>query len=173
VTAGGVTSWHDLALHIISRYASPGDALHIAKVYLLKWHSEGDLPYANIVRRLPHGDSVVRRCEDWLREHFRDANAVARVTELSAIPERTLKRRFKAATGSSLIEYLQNLRVEDAKRLLESTDLPVEDISEQTGYSDASFFRRLFKRLTGLTPSKYRQMFQPITRLNTETSAYR
>jgi len=152
VTAGGVTSWHDLALHIISRYASPGEALRIAKVYLLKWHSEGDLPYANIVRRLPHGDSIVRRCEDWLRDNF------------SAIPERTLKRRFKAATGSSLIEYLQNLRVEEAKQLLESTDLPMEDISEQTGYSDTSFFRRLFKRLTGLTPSKYRQMFQPILR---------
>ena len=166
VTAGGVTSWHDLALHVISRYASPGDALHIAKVYLLKWHSEGDLPYANIVRRLPHTDSIVRRCEDWLRDHFRDANALARVTELSSIPERTLKRRFKAATGSSLIEYLQSLRVEEAKRLLEGTDLPVEDISEQTGYSDTSFFRRLFKRLTGLTPSKYRQMFQPMTRLD-------
>ena len=162
VTAGGVTSWHDLALHIISRYASPGEALRIAKVYLLKWHSEGDLPYANIVQRLPHGDSVARRCEDWLRENFRDANALAHVTELSAIPERTLKRRFKAATGSSLIEYLQNLRVEEAKRLLESTELPIEDISEQTGYSDTSFFRRLFKRLTGLTPSRYRQMFQPI-----------
>lgn len=164
VTAGGVTSWHDLALHIISRYASPGEALRIAKVYLLKWHREGDLPYANIVRRLPHGDSVVRRCEDWMRDNFREANALARATELGAIPERTLKRRFKAATGSSLIEYLQNLRVEEAKRLLESTDLPMEDISEQTGYSDTSFFRRLFKRLTGLTPSKYRQMFQPILR---------
>jgi transcriptional regulator GlxA family with amidase domain len=162
VTAGGVTSWHDLALHIISRHASPGDALHIAKVYLLKWHTEGDLPYANIARRLPHGDSVVRRCEDWLRENFRDSNALVHVTELSNIPERTLKRRFRASTGSSLIEYLQNLRVEEAKRLLESTELPVEDISEQTGYSDTSFFRRLFKRLTGLTPSKYRQMFQPI-----------
>jgi transcriptional regulator GlxA family with amidase domain len=162
VTAGGVTSWHDLALHIISRYASPGEALRIAKVYLLKWHSEGDLPYANLVQRLPHNDSIARRCEDWLREHFRDADAIAQVTELSAIPERTLKRRFKAATGSSLIEYLQNLRVEEAKRLLESTELPMEDIGEQTGYSDTSFFRRLFKRLTGLTPSKYRQMFQPI-----------
>jgi transcriptional regulator GlxA family with amidase domain len=114
------------------------------------------------VRRLPHNDSVARRCEDWLREHFRDSEALSRVTALSAIPERTLKRRFKAATGSSLIEYLQNLRVEEAKRLLEGTELPIEDISEQSGYADTSFFRRLFKRLTGLTPSKYRRMFQPI-----------
>ncbi len=162
VTAGGVTSWHDLALHIIAKHASPGEALHIAKVYLLKWHSEGDLPYANLVRSAPHDDSLVRRCEDWLREHYKDHDAIARVTEFAAIPERTLKRRFKAATGSPLIAYLQNLRVEEAKRLLESTDLPIEDISERAGYSDASFFRRLFKRLTGLTPGHYRRFFQPI-----------
>lgn len=63
---------------------------------------------------------------------------------------------------SSQSGYLQKLRVEEAKRLLESTELPMEDISEQTGYSDTSFFRHLFKRLTGLTPGEYRQMFQPI-----------
>lgn len=162
VTAGGTTSWHDLVLHIIARHASPGEALRIAKVYLLKWHAEGELPYTPLVRPMPHGDSVVRKCEDWLHEHFREIDAIARVTTLAGIPERTLKRRFKAATGSSLIEYLQNLRVEEAKRLLESSDLPVDEISAETGYSDASFFRRLFKRLTGLTPSRYRRMFQPI-----------
>jgi transcriptional regulator GlxA family with amidase domain len=162
VTAGGVTSWHDLAMHIIAKYASPGEALRIAKVYLLKWHNEGDLPYAKLVRRIPHNDSIVRRCEDWLGEHFEDHNAIALATELAAIPERTLKRRFKASTGNTLIEYLQNLRVEEAKRLLENTELAIEEISERTGYSDASFFRRLFKRLTGLTPSHYRRFFQPV-----------
>jgi transcriptional regulator GlxA family with amidase domain len=162
VTAGGTTSWHDLALHIIARHASPGEALRIAKVYLLKWHTEGELPYANLVRPLPHGDSIVRRCEDWMQENFRDPGAIPKVTTLAGIAQRTLKRRFKAATGCSLIEYLQNLRVEEAKTLLETSDLPVDEISYQAGYSDASFFRRLFKRLTGLTPSHYRKMFQPI-----------
>ncbi len=162
VTAGGTTSWHDLALHIISRYASPGEAMRIAKVYLLKWHDEGELPYASLVRNLPHADSVVRRCEDWLKEHFRGVEAVSEVVDIGGIPERSLKRRFRAATGSSLIEYLQNLRIEEAKRLLESGSLPVDEISAEVGYEDASFFRRLFKRLTGLSPSQYRRMFQPV-----------
>lgn len=162
VTAGGTTSWHDLALHIIARHASPGEALRIAKVYLMKWHDEGQLPYANLVRRTPHADSVVRQCENWLAEHFADIDALGRVVEMSGIPERTLKRRFKAATGSTLIGYLQNLRVEQAKDLLETGSMPVEDISAEVGYADASFFRRLFKRLTGLTPSRYRRMFQPM-----------
>jgi transcriptional regulator GlxA family with amidase domain len=159
VTAGGTTSWHDLALHLIARYASAGEAQRIAKVYLLKWHDEGNLPYAPLVRNTPHADSVVRRCEDWLKEHFKEIDAIGRVVALAKLPERTLKRRFKAATGSPLIEYLQNLRIEEAKRLLEMGALPVEEISAEVGYADVSFFRRLFKRLTGLRPNEYRRMF--------------
>jgi transcriptional regulator GlxA family with amidase domain len=169
VTAGGTTSWHDLAIHIISRYGSPGEALRIAKVYLLKWHSEGQLPYAALVRRNPHADSVVRTCEQWLGEHYRETGAIKQIVELASIPERTLKRRFKAATGSTLIEYLQNLRVEEAKHLLESGQLPVDEISVEVSYEDPSFFRRLFKRSTGLTPSQYRRMFQPVFSASDQT----
>jgi len=82
--------------------------------------------------------------------------------EQAKIPERTLKRRFKVATGSTLIEYLQNLRIEDAKHQLETSDKSVESICFEVGYEDVSFFRRLFKRLTGIIPSQYRRMFQPL-----------
>lgn len=162
VTAGGTTSWHDLAIHIISRHGSPGEALRIAKVYLLKWHGEGQLPYAPLVRRTPHADAVVRACETRMAEHFRESTALQDVVDAANIPERTLKRRFKAATGRTLIEHLQNLRIEEAKRLLETGKTPVEAIGIAVGYEDISFFRRLFKRLTGLTPGEYRRMFQPV-----------
>jgi transcriptional regulator GlxA family with amidase domain len=159
VTAGGTTSWHDLVLHVIARHASPGEALRIAKVYLLKWHDEGNLPYAPLNRNVPHADSVVRRCEDWLLAHFREIDAVGKVVTLAGIAERTLKRRFKAATGCTLMDYVQNLRIEEAKRLLEAGRMPVDEIAAASGYADASFFRRLFKRLTGLRPHEYRRMF--------------
>ena len=164
VTAGGTTSWHDLAIHIISRHCSPGEALRIAKVYLLKWHGEGQLPYASLVRAAPHADSIVRTCSNWLTEHFREPNAVSGVEKISGLPGRSLKRRFKAAMGSTLIEHVQNLRVEEAKRLLETAQISVDEISAEVGYEDPAFFRRLFKRLTGLTPSEYRRMFRPIAR---------
>ena len=159
VTAGGTTSWHDLALHIIARHASPEEARRIAKVYLLKWHDEGELPYTPLVRPLPHGDAVVRRTETWLKERFRDDDALGRAVDHAGIPERTLKRRFKAATGLPMIDYLQNLRIEAAKGLLETTRTAVDEISAEVGYDDASFFRRLFKRRVGLTPLAYRRMF--------------
>jgi len=81
---------------------------------------------------------------------------------MSGLPERTLKRRFRNATGTALIDYVQNLRVEAAKRLLETSSEAVEGVSERVGYEDASFFRRLFKRRTGLTPAAYRRLFQSV-----------
>jgi transcriptional regulator GlxA family with amidase domain len=162
VTAGGTSSWHDLALHVIARHASPGEAMRIAKVYLMKWHDEGDLPFAKLVRALPHGDAAVRDCEAWLKSRFREDDLVQRVVARAGLPERTLKRRFKAATGVPLVTYVQNLRIEEAKHRLESEETAIEQIAVDVGYEDTSFFRRLFKRSTGLTPGAYRKLFQPL-----------
>jgi transcriptional regulator GlxA family with amidase domain len=164
ITAGGTTSWHDLAIHIISRHCSPGEALRIAKVYLLKWHGEGQLPYTSLVRRQPHADAIVRRAEALISKDFREPHAVAAVVTACGIPQRSLKRRFTKATGSTLIGYVQNLRIEEAKRLLENEELPSEDIAAIVGYENTAFFRRLFKRCTGLTAGEYRRMFRPISR---------
>lgn len=170
VTAGGTSSWHDLAIHVIARHASPGEALKIAKVYLMKWHAEGQLPYASLVRKVNHADSVARRAEDWLAEKFRAPDPVAGVIAATGVAERTLKRRFKAATGVSIIAYCQNLRIEAAKRQLEETGTPVDEIAADVGYENPAFFRRLFKRLTGMTPAAYRRMFQPLLLANAPAS---
>ncbi|MTI63614.1 helix-turn-helix domain-containing protein [Methylophaga sp.] len=162
VTAGGTTSWHDLAIYIISKHVSPAEAVRIAQVYLLKWHDEGQLPYHSLLRNNRHSDHLVAECEEALKRHYKNSHAIQLTLDQANIPSRTLKRRFKNATGSTLIDYLQNVRIEAAKRLLEQTQLPVDEISIDTGYEDASFFRRLFKRRTGLSPSQYRRMFKPI-----------
>lgn len=159
VTSGGASSWHDLVLHIISRHCSPNEALRIAKAYLLKMHNEGQLPYASFVRHQAHADSVVRHCEDWLETHFRESDAVVSTVSISGIPERSLKRRFKRATGMTLIAYVQNLRIEEAKQMLETSTVPFEEIATEVGYENPAFFRRLFKRTAGLTPGQYRRMF--------------
>jgi len=164
VTAGGSTSWHDLVLHIVSRHVGPEEALRVAQALLLKLHEEGQLPYRPLLKPLPHLDAAVRKSELWLAQHFRERRAVAHAVSQSRLAERTLKRRFKAATGLALIDYLQGLRIEEAKRLLESSMRSADAISTHVGYEDASFFRRIFKRYTGLTPLHYRRMFQPIAK---------
>ncbi len=160
VTAGGSTSWHDLALHIVARHASPAEALRLEKLYLLKRHEDGQLPFTALVRRSLHADRVVKQTEQWLQTHFAEANVLAGALQHAGIPERSLKRRFRTATGTSMLERLQDIRVEAAKALLEQTPQAVDEISLAVGYEDTSFFRRLFRRSTGLTPSQYRRMFR-------------
>ena len=94
--------------------------------------------------------------------HFREPHAVAARGEACGIPERSLKRRFKTATGSTLINYVQNLRIEEAKRLLETDEQGRGRDRSAVGYENPAFFRRLFKRSTGLTPGAYRRMFRPM-----------
>src|SRR5690606_41401989 len=121
--------WDELALHIGARCGSPAEALRIAKVYFLEGQEEGHLPYNPLVRAARHADAKVRECQQLLKVYFREANAIQRVIDQSTIPERTLKRRFKAATGLTFIEYVQNLRIEEAKHLLQTTTRNAEDIS--------------------------------------------
>ena len=113
-------------------------------------------------------DGYNRRAEEWLAVHFREAHAVASVVAACGIPERSLKRRFKAATGATLIEHVQNLRIEEAKRLLENESTGADEIAALVGYDNPAFFRRLFKRTTGLTTTQYRRMFRPIAHAGAE-----
>ncbi|MEM1131067.1 MAG: AraC family transcriptional regulator, partial [Pseudomonadota bacterium] len=107
-------------------------------------------------------DNAVRRAETWLAENYSADDPVSGAVEAVGLPERSLKRRFQNATGSTLIAYAQNLRVEAAKAALEQSDKPVEDVSAEVGYENVAFFRRLFKRATGLTPSDYRKLYKPM-----------
>lgn len=82
------------------------------------------------------------------------------MAQLSGLPERTFKRRFKAAPGYAPIDYVQSLRVEEAKQLLETTGDATDAVAQSVGYEEPACFRRLFKRLTGVTPAAYRRRFR-------------
>jgi transcriptional regulator GlxA family with amidase domain len=113
----------------------------------------------------------VRRCEAFLVDHVAEADAIPAAIASAGIPEPTLKRHFRSATGMPLIDHLQNLRVEHGKQLLETTDLPVEEVSAAAGYADPSFFRRLFRRRVGLAPGAYRRMFGTLPQPSPQASA--
>lgn len=159
VMAGGGASWHDLALFLIARHVGPTAAQAVAKFLLLQWHKEGQAPYVSFAPTGDHGDAVVADLEKWLRRHYMVAAPVEEMARRSGLPERTFKRRFTKATGYSPIAYVQHVRIEEAKRRLERTEASVDEIGWSVGYEDASYFRRLFKRITHLKPSDYRRKF--------------
>lgn len=160
VMSGASASWHDLVLYLVARHVGPTAAQALAKFLLLQWHTDGQGPYVPFQPPLDHGDAVVRAAQEWLHGHYAVASPVAELVERSGLPERTFKRRFTAATGFAPIAYVQRVRVEEAKRRLERTADPVDAISYAVGYEDPASFRRLFRRVTGVSPGTYRRKLQ-------------
>lgn len=160
VSSGASTTWHDLVLYLIARYAGSTVAQEVARLFALQWHQDGLTPYIVFEGKRDHGDVEIQSAQQWLSEHFSVASPVEAMIAQSRLAERTFKRRFVSATGLAPIAYVQRLRIEDAKRRLERTDVSVDEISWRVGYEDAAFFRRLFKRTTGLAPAAYRRRFR-------------
>lgn len=160
ITSGASMTWHDLMLYLIARHVGATAAQAVARSFALQWHHDGLAPYIVFQGRTDHGDAAIGEAQSWLATNFSVASPVEEMVRRSELAERTFKRRFTEATGFAPIDYVQRLRIEDAKRRLERTDAPADEISWKVGYEDAAFFRRLFKRLTGLTPGAYRRRFQ-------------
>jgi transcriptional regulator GlxA family with amidase domain len=160
VSAGASASWHDLVLYLVARHVGPTAAQAVAKFLLLQWHTDGQGPYVPFDAPTDHGDAIVAEAQEWLRAAYAVASPVSEMVERSGLTERTFKRRFARATGYSPIAYVQHVRVEEAKRRLERTGEPVDRISYAVGYEDPASFRRLFKRVTGVSPGVYRRKLQ-------------
>jgi transcriptional regulator GlxA family with amidase domain len=160
VSSGASSSWHDLVLYLTARHAGATAAQEVARMFALQWHQDGLAPFMVFQGRSDHGDGEILSAQQWLAAHFSVAHPVEQVIQRSKLAERTFKRRFAAATGMSSIAYVQCLRIEDAKRRLERTDAAIDEISWRVGYEDAAFFRRLFKRSTGMAPGAYRKRFR-------------
>jgi len=159
ITSGGGTSYLDLGLYLVARFFGQEEAMRLARVYLIDWHSQGQLPFSSLACARQVEDRHISAMQEWIAENYAHAAPVAAMVSLSELPERSFKRRFTQATGLTPLEYVHTLRLEEAKQLLETTALAVDGVANEVGYEDGSFFRRLFRRKVGLTPHAYRLRF--------------
>jgi transcriptional regulator GlxA family with amidase domain len=160
ISSGAATAWTDLALYLIAHHVGPATAQAAARFLLWEWHRDGQAPFQVFDPPTDHGDAAVLAAQRAIAENFAVASPVNEMVRWSGLAPRTFKRRFKLATNHTPIGYAGRIRVERAKRLLETSDQGIEEISWTVGYEDPASFRRLFKRLTGLTPGAYRQRFK-------------
>ncbi|SLN53884.1 GlxA family transcriptional regulator [Ruegeria meonggei] len=157
VTAGGASAWGDLVLYLVGRIAGQDEARRLAKIYLLQPHTEGQLHYASLTAGAQHEDAVVADAQVWAADNYALPTPVATMAARSGLTERSLLRRFRKVTGQTPVEYIQTLRVEEAKQMLETSDMPIDDIAAEVGYTEPSSFRNAFRRYVGMPASTYRK----------------
>ncbi len=157
ITAGGSSAWADLMLYLIGRLAGAEEALRIAKIYLLEPHTESQLCYASLTAGRQHDDKVIADSQVWVADHYDLPNPVSQMASRSKLTERSFLRRFRRATGQSPAAYVQTLRVEEAKQMLETTDMPIDRIALEVGYTEPSSFRAAFRKHVGISASAYRR----------------
>lgn len=163
ITAGGVTGYMDLCLYLVRRFGSQDLARVLSKLLLIDPARDSQQPYATQPAIKTHGDEQILQLQSWLDKTFNQPYSIKKMAKIAVMGERSLLRRFKKATGDSPAQYVQQIRINKARTLLETTTLPVENIMDQVGYQDTSSFRRLFKKKCGVSPTEYRKKFSILT----------
>lgn len=162
VTAGGASAWADLMLYLIGRFAGADVARQVAKIYLIEPHTDGQLTYASLTAGSQHEDQLIAETQIWAAQNYNVSSPVAAMARRSKLTERGFHRRFKLATGQAPADYVQTLRIEEAKQLLETTEMPIDDISTDVGYSEPSSFRSAFRKRVGISASAYRKKWRAL-----------
>ena len=157
--AAGGSAFYDLGLLLIERYCGREISTQVAKTQIIDSKRGNQNSYTNVTLHKPHADQLVKQVQEFIEENFRQSMQVSNLAAMVNITPRTLNRRFQSAVAMRPIEYIQAVRIEQAKRLLELGDVTIKSLAEQVGYDDISSFTRLFKRATELTPKEYQDKF--------------
>lgn len=158
-TSGGAYAFLNLVLHLIEKYAGREVAVAASKAFSIDIDRDSQSAFIIFEGQKDHGDDKVIKAQKYIEDHFQETIRVDDLADLFTISRRTLERRFKKATSNSVTEYVQRVKVEAAKKDLETTRKNVNEVMYDVGYSDTKSFRDLFRRITGLTPIEYRDKY--------------
>jgi len=159
ICTGAATAYFNFALTLIERYGSRALARCCAKVLLIDPNRTSQAPYCLDLEKKGHKDAAILKAQQFMEENYASIIAVDQVAVHVGISSRHFKRRFKKATSRTPLTYLQNLRIDQAKKKLESTIDSIEEITRHIGYENSSTFRRLFRQRVCLSPREYRDKF--------------
>lgn len=155
VTAGGLMAWIDLALVVIERLKGHDAMLATARHFVVDPGRRDQRRFRRFVPVTDHGDAPVLRVQQRL-EQLQKSPPLAQLAKAAGLSSRSLQRRFKTATGLSLTDYTQALRIERARVLLADSSASVAEVSAAVGYTDVPAFYRVFRKITGQTPAAFR-----------------
>lgn len=158
-TSGGANSYFNLVIYLIERMAGREMAILISKTFMIDIDKNSQSAFLIFKGQKDHNDSVVEVAQEYIENNYQHKLTTEKIVSTLNIGRRNFERRFKKATSNSVLEYIQRVKVEAAKKSMETTQKNIVDIMYDVGYQDVKAFREIFKKITGLAPIDYRKKY--------------
>jgi len=158
-TSGGAYSFINLVLYLVEKYCGREVAVYLSKVFEIELERSSQAPFNIFMGQKGHEDEPIRKAQEYIETNIDKKISVDQLAGLFLISRRNFERRFKKATANTPIEYLQRVKIEAAKKSLESGRDNINEVMYAVGYSDSKAFRTTFKKITGLSPLDYRKKY--------------
>lgn len=158
-SSGGANSFWNLLLYLIEKYIDREMAILMSKYFAIEIDRLTQSSFIIFQGQRDHKDEPVKKAQEFIEQNFWQKITVDQLADKFAIGRRSLERRFKKATSNTVIEYIQRVKIEAAKKEFESSRKNIAEIMNEVGYNDTKAFRSVFKKTTGLSPVEYRNKF--------------
>ena len=161
-SSGGAHSYWNLLLYLLEKYTDRETAILASKYFAIDIDRDSQSAFAMFKGQKSHKDKEILKAQEYIEKNIHEKISTDELAKISAIGRRTFERRFKDATNNSVLEYIQRIKIEAAKRQFETSRKNINEVMYDVGYTDTKAFRDLFKKLTGLTPVEYRNKYNKI-----------
>ena len=162
-SSGGANSYWNLLLYLLEKYTSRETAILASKFFAVDIDRDSQSKFMMFKGQRNHSDDAIKRAQDFIEKNTEEKLSIDQLADHVMIGRRSFERRFKQATNNSVLEYIQRVKIEAAKRSLETSKKNVNEVMYNVGYTDTKAFRDLFKKITGLTPVEYRSKYNKIS----------
>jgi len=158
-SSGGANSFWNLLIYLVEKYTDREIAVMLAKYYQIEIDRFNQSAFTMFHGQKSHDDEPIRKAQEFIESNFQDKLSVEQLADLFALGRRSLERRFKKATNNTVVEYIQRVKIEAAKKSFETTRKNVSEVMYDVGYTDTKAFRTTFKKIAGLSPVEYRNRY--------------
>jgi len=158
-SSGGAYSSLNLILYLVEKYVSREAAVFCSKAFQIDIQRDSQSPFMIFIGQKEHEDEPIKKAQEFIETNFHNKITVDQLASMIALSRRNLERRFKKATANTVVEYIQRVKIEAAKKKLETGQKNISEVMYKVGYSDPKAFRVIFKKITGLSPVQYRSKY--------------
>jgi transcriptional regulator GlxA family with amidase domain len=162
-TNGGAFSFLNLLLYLVEKYYDRQTAIYCSKIFQIEMDRNSQSPFTIFTGQKQHGDEMIQQAQAFIESHLHEKFSIEQLADKFAVGRRNFDRRFIKATGNTPIEYSQRVKIESAKKALETSRKTINEIMYDVGYSDIKAFREVFRKVTGMSPVDYKRKYNKET----------